>query len=200
MKRWFAVVAVAAASAGAYLALRELVLRGLLNAAADAAPLYAAALAGSLACAFVALGTADIMSRLSWLAAFGVFQAAAACAGALREPGHGLAAAGFFLAAHGAAVVAALAAARREGRAWRFVGFLALASVAGLPATPGFFARVDVLSALLHAELPMLALWSAAAQILAAAASLKSIFSHEKFEARADRADGTALAPEVSFT
>ncbi|MCB9487958.1 MAG: hypothetical protein H6684_04430 [Deltaproteobacteria bacterium] len=132
---------------------------------------YAIAMAGL----FVAAAMLVVLrgrEAVLWASAVAVVsQSIAILAVILRQPGHALAAQQLFLAVQGGAFFVAIWTVDQQplpGRVDTWMNgarVLALLMIAAAPPLPGFFARVDVFSALMHADLPRLAVAVAIAQV-----------------------------------
>jgi len=138
--------------------------------------LYAASIAGILLFSLLAFGSRKTQSRLEACGLLALFQLTAAGACILRQPGHALSAETIMLYVTVPALVIAFVCLPDYGKASRALRWPALLVLAGFPPLPGFFARIELFSAMIHAELPWLAVWTAVAQVAAAACVVQIIF------------------------
>ncbi len=151
---------------------------------------YAFATAGLIVSAFLVLGEKRPRVVLLWAAAAWFFQQSALASAVLRTPGHALAAETLHLAAVALPLLAALLINPDAEGKWRWIRIAALLTFAGIPPLPGFFARVETLSALVHADLTHLAVLTAISQIAVLIAAVRLAASEPR---------AVALAPAKRF-
>lgn len=125
---------------------------------------YGIAVVGLTGTMLFALG-AEGPAGERWLGAHVLVKVAAVGCAAMREPGHAWAAAALAASATAGVLVVAELSRGRSIPAIRSLRAIALMSLAGVPPLPGFFASVDLVSALMHARLPWLAAVSAVGSV-----------------------------------
>jgi hypothetical protein len=126
--------------------------------------IYYFAIAGMLLFSLISFGVNETeeMTRVVSLIMF--FQFAAVGAVILREPLHARYAEKLMLAVFAPSMITAFAIPGNAAKPLRFLRWAAYLALAGFPPLPGFFAKFEALSAMMHADLPWLAGWTAIAQ------------------------------------
>jgi len=137
---------------------------------------YYGSIAAMLFCSLLALGAASAQGALEAGGLSVLFQTAALAACLSRQPGHALAAQNLLLSVTAPSLILAFLAPRSDRKFIRVVRLLALLAFSGLPPFPGFFARVEVLSAIVHSEWTWLAVWTALTQAATAIAVIRIVF------------------------
>ena len=176
MKRVLAVFGSLALGIGAYGLAFWAVTEGLDNRPEYVPLIYSVSLVGMLLFSLLALGAPAGNKTIGFWGFSAFFQALAVTACVLREPGHALAAEKLFVAVNLTGLLVVIILGRSDSVAPRVLRWAVLGVLSGIPPGPGFFARVDVLSAMIHSGLPWLAVWSAIAQVLAGVALIRLVF------------------------
>ncbi len=133
---------------------------------ADWAPLvYSLSVAGLILSSLIALGVKDSEKIPAAALAVWLFQWFALGAAILREPGHALAAERLHYLVGLPAFGALFLLKKREGNAAVITRLAVLFTIGAAPPLPGFFALIELLSALTHAKLFHLALLTAFSQV-----------------------------------
>jgi hypothetical protein len=138
---------------------------------------YAASITGMFLFSLMALGAPKDRPRLEFCSAAVLFQTLAVAAVSLRQPAHAIQTLVFFQAVTVPPILVSLLIRSSEGIFGKTLRLPALLVLTGIPPLPGFFARIEVMSALVHAKLPWLAVWFGVSQIAIAAALMRTVFA-----------------------